>query len=449
MKLEVSNFAKIRHANLNVDGITVIAGENNTGKTTIGKILYCFFNSLFDIGAQVEVSKEYEINDFCNRYFRNSIVLNTKLSDARVDNINLSSRMSAETVCREIASLIINCDPDKFNEDMYANIIYDCYIRNDKQISHSEIKRLVEYSYEKVEKIVKSDNRVVALEMIYSFFDVVFSSQILPLSSEDSTSKVKVTLKDKPISIAFHSNDEFEVENNGISIMHEAYFLDDPFVLDSLGTVRLSIGRNRFRNPRPRDFLISKLRTASETGIENPYESGPAREKLQRILGIIDDVVQGQITSKQGKWMLSERNTQNPVDFYNISAGLKSFVVLKMLLEKGILKEKDVLILDEPEIHLHPEWQIKYAEVIVLLQKEFNLSVVVTTHSRDFLEAIELFSQKHNIHERCSFYLSKIENGYTVFEDVSNDSAKIYHHLVKPSTILDRIRFELEDGEYE
>lgn len=39
------------------------------------------------------------------------------------------------------------------------------------------------------------------------------------------------------------------------------------------------------------------------------------------------------------------------------------------LLEGGVLRKKDILILDEPEIHLHSEWQIIYAELIVVLQK--------------------------------------------------------------------------------
>lgn len=40
MKLNISNFAKIDNADIIIDGITVIAGENNTGKSTIGKILF-------------------------------------------------------------------------------------------------------------------------------------------------------------------------------------------------------------------------------------------------------------------------------------------------------------------------------------------------------------------------------------------------------------------------
>lgn len=40
MKLRIKNFAKIEDADINIDGITVIAGENNTGKSTVGKIFF-------------------------------------------------------------------------------------------------------------------------------------------------------------------------------------------------------------------------------------------------------------------------------------------------------------------------------------------------------------------------------------------------------------------------
>ena len=43
MKLRIKNFAKIEDADINIDGITVIAGENNTGKSTVGKIFFSLF----------------------------------------------------------------------------------------------------------------------------------------------------------------------------------------------------------------------------------------------------------------------------------------------------------------------------------------------------------------------------------------------------------------------
>ena len=120
--------------------------------------------------------------------------------------------------------------------------------------------------------------------------------------------------------------------------------------------------------------------------------------------------------------------------------------MLKLLLERGILKEKDVLILDEPEIHLHPEWQIKYAEIIVLLQKKFDLSILVTTHSRDFFEAIDLYSKIYAVYDKCNFYLSQNIDGKIEFMNVNEDTSEIYKHLVNPSRLLDNLRFEMEEN---
>ena len=44
MKLELENVGKISLANIELNGITVIAGENNTGKSTVGRALFAMFN---------------------------------------------------------------------------------------------------------------------------------------------------------------------------------------------------------------------------------------------------------------------------------------------------------------------------------------------------------------------------------------------------------------------
>ena len=45
MKLEINNFSKIKKADIQINGITVICGDNNTGKSTVGKILFSIFDS--------------------------------------------------------------------------------------------------------------------------------------------------------------------------------------------------------------------------------------------------------------------------------------------------------------------------------------------------------------------------------------------------------------------
>ena len=40
MKLTLKNIGKIGTASVEINGITVIAGENNTGKSTVGRALF-------------------------------------------------------------------------------------------------------------------------------------------------------------------------------------------------------------------------------------------------------------------------------------------------------------------------------------------------------------------------------------------------------------------------
>lgn len=444
MRLEISNFAKIGHADLKFDGITVIAGENNTGKTTVGKILYCIFNSLCDLESQINRRREYEIRQTCLRYLRHPMVMSTKISNIKKENSRLTSRAYDE-ICTSIAAEICNVYPDEFSVELLTIIITNAFELNDLVVSE-QLDGLIEELYEKLKSVVNMDRFRVAHELVFQFFDTNFASQIQSLSTGNDEARIDLFIKNNPVSIALKS-DEIGIEGN-VNILHEAYFIDDPFVIDDLRSQTLYLGGGSRSYLRPRDFLVNKLRNYDDLP-GSIFDTVNAKDKISQIMQIINDVVPGEISSKSGKWSLSSEFFDKPIDFYNLSAGLKSFVLLKMLLERGYLKEKDVLILDEPEIHLHPEWQLKYAEIIVLLQKLFDLSIVVTTHSRDFFEALELYSQKHKISENCNFYLAKQSNGVSTFEDVTTDTTKIYRQLVKPSRLLDNLKFELEDSEDE
>ena len=93
---------------------------------------------------------------------------------------------------------------------------------------------------------------------------------------------------------------------------------------------------------------------------------------------------------------------------------------------------KDVLILDEPEIHLHPQWQVLYAEIVVLLQKAFDLTVVVTTHSYFFCCDRCIFKEIW-ANERHKILFVEYEQGNAAFEDVSDNTEKIYRLMAEAS----------------
>ena len=152
------------------------------------------------------------------------------------------------------------------------------------------------------------------------------------------------------------------------------------------------------------------------------------------------------VNQNDEEYYLKNSDFDEPISIHNLSTGMKSFVILKMLLEKGCLKDKDVVILDEPEIHLHPQWQIAYAELIVLLQKYFELSVVVTTHSPYFVDAINLFSCKYGTDHKVNYYLSSNNDNAVTMECVTDKIDLIYKKMASPIQMLDTLRYELNNN---
>ena len=98
------------------------------------------------------------------------------------------------------------------------------------------------------------------------------------------------------------------------------------------------------------------------------------------------------------------------------------------------------MILDEPEIHLHPEWQLVYAELIVLLEKYLHLTILITTHSPYFLESIEAYTKKYNVDDITNYYLAQSEGKETVMKDVTGNLQPVYQLLAKPFEKLESVQ---------
>lgn len=89
---------------------------------------------------------------------------------------------------------------------------------------------------------------------------------------------------------------------------------------------------------------------------------------------------------------------------------------------------------------MHPEWQLKYAELVVLLEKIFDLTVLLTTHSPYFLRAIEMYSRKYGMEELCDYYLASLnDRGYAEFNHVNDRLESIYSEMAKPFSILNQM----------
>ena len=134
----------------------------------------------------------------------------------------------------------------------------------------------------------------------------------------------------------------------------------------------------------------------------------------------------------------NESDTKTVIPLKNLSHSLKKLAFLKMIIEKLLLKENDILIVDSAEDGLHPEMQLVFGETVVLMQKEFGIKVVLTTQSPFLLEAIEVFSEKYDIENKTHYYLMEDGN----IKNVDDETRQIYKEMVKPIQELENIKYE-------
>ena len=130
------------------------------------------------------------------------------------------------------------------------------------------------------------------------------------------------------------------------------------------------------------------------------------------------------------------------IEMLNTAYGIKSFAILQLLNKNKFFNHKTLLVLDEPEIHLHPKWQLKMAEVIVQLCKS-GIKVLVNSHSPYMIEALQRYAKKSLPQSSINFYIA--ENNTIAKIDNSNEATlqKVFQTLSEPFETF--TQFDLEN----
>ena len=393
MKLLIRNVGKLQEADVEINGITVIAGENNTGKSTVSKTLFSLFSGFYN--------------------------LNEKISLTRLGNTRTIFLRFMENINKESAEILNNVSNELVNNSDYKNNktkIFELIRRNKNFISEKDLKDITK----KIIDILNIKDAEYLKNMVSYVLNNEFNNQINTIGSNDF-GEIILKIKEEEIKIKIKSN-EITIENK-INLRAKVIYIDDPFVIDNLNDYKLR--DVRYLENHKENLETKLVRENTEINIS---EKIIIEDKLKKITEKLEEVINGKIKFNQGKWIYELENN-NELNLKNLSAGLKSFAILKRLVENGNLEEKGIVILDEPEIHLHPEWQIKFAELIVLLQKEFGMHILLTTHSPYFLKAIQVYSKKYEISDKCKYYMSELDGEQAILVDKTSKTDDLFYKL--------------------
>jgi len=122
-----------------------------------------------------------------------------------------------------------------------------------------------------------------------------------------------------------------------------------------------------------------------------------------------NSIISGDLKNKNGSFVYS-RNNDKDYNIFNASSGIKSIGLLQYLVTNKALKKGSVLFWEEPEVHLHPEWQKKMVELFIDLMQA-GIKIVFSTHSPYMCEYLNALSKNRELTDRVSFNLLQEDNG--------------------------------------
>jgi predicted ATPase len=178
--------------------------------------------------------------------------------------------------------------------------------------------------------------------------------------------------------------------------------------------------------PQPIEDFLDFL-----TDVELQKETIKNLEEKKEFLKLADDIekyIQSQNktqlkgTKLRGKELKVNVKKDLNIDLYNASSSIKQLAPLLLYLRYRA-KKNDLLIIDEPEMNLHPESQVKLLEALAILTN-LGVSVLLTTHSPYFMSHLNnlVAGNKDNpkvVKKQAKSLYMQNENAFLRLEDVS------------------------------
>lgn len=414
LRLEISDFRAIGHADIILDGITVIAGENGSGKSTISKLLY----------HTIKVVNEYDSiidEQLKSRLRRISSNFRDVLRDYSYVFEDRESRY--EELNKEFGNAIQLVSTDfEESQQRFISLIHDAILwitniidslqNNDIRITFITSSRFYTRDIEKhIERINKSllsslmisnkeDVTTPDLDVTFNrtieYIEILFSEckekkynrSIIELNRkfirqfETDIESLNYNILESDIEVI---NREFS-QLSTITSIENVIYIDTPMALGVLD--------NNSKNEHWVDLY--KLLTIESYSKEDSYSSQ-----------IIHGSAKFERTDLFRNKIIFKRDDGKEFNLLEVATGVKSFSILQMLLNNGSLNSRTLLILDEPEAHLHPQWIVEYGRFLVYLNEHIGVKLLVASHNPDMVSALKYITEKEGNPDVLNFYLAE------------------------------------------
>ena len=196
MKITLDNIGKVRFADIEIDGISVIAGENNTGKSTVGKALFSIFNSFYNIEEQIFFERSESIERILGSMYSNAMN-------------RYSRRVDVGDIARQLVENIKLYRDDPF---MLKDFVLKSLISYDENFHNNMYNEDVEHSIYRVQELLNIPDYHIFSRVLEKKLYAEFNGQVSNLFSM-SDSRIKLTIKENSTSVYLRNNNIVEIES--------------------------------------------------------------------------------------------------------------------------------------------------------------------------------------------------------------------------------------------
>lgn len=432
MKLKFSNIGKISSAEIDITSISLIAGINNSGKSTAGKLLFGLAQSLNLLNdSNLLLHKITSISDSIRgirRFTKKQEYLNEIRNISRYKNLldsdntdDLDFLVVEEKFCEAVKSLLskIEADEDGLNDNNQGKI----------NVTIEKIQERLDLPF---------DSESIKYSQINGVLLNEFSNSLISKYKGVQEATIELFEDNEDYLRLFFENEKLIYDKSTIEVSRDyssAIYIDDPFILDEEDFLwpRLS---NYHRNS-----LIKSLMNFQNN--PNYFEINYQQKAINEIFS---NVLDGIVVKNDQSFTYKNDMLSEEIDIGNLSAGMKSFLLIKLLIESGQMDDAEYLILDEPEVHLHPKWQLEYAKLVVLISLNFPIRILITSHSPYFIEALDIYSKQYK-NKGIKYYKSVPDQNNSMritLQEVTESLDEIFEDMYQPLNLLSELRDEIE-----
>lgn len=402
LKIELKNLGILKHAEFSLGDLTLICGENNTGKTYAAYALYGFLNSWLDLldfpvsdaqiqslltdgGIKIALAKYIERADqrlaaACKRYtdllpvvfaadelrFRNS-EFHIQTGAIEIRNKEFKSEMGIVT------DKFLTYSKEKDSEELTVSLLVA-----------KKIGRKIDPDFRKIDP----DFARSAINSIIGYF--IFSDSF-PYPFISSAERTGVTIFRREL----NSNPNHPYEKMGRA---DQRYLHYPL------PVKTNAG------------FMGELEDIAK------HQSFIASEHPE-VLEDFADIIGGEYTITQDAPLYyTPKGTQDKLTMVESSSAVRSLLTLGFYL-RHVAQKGHLLMVDEPELNLHPANQRRIARLFARLVN-LGVKVFITTHSDYIVKELNTLIMLN--HDKPHLKRIAEENGYGQSELIRSDQVEVY-----------------------